>query len=156
MLGHMKTAPHTIIVTLAFGGLLLTCSCKPQISSDEFEAHENRVFSTNCTNDIRVAEKSLLDGLQDFSRYKSSKIEGVDFDAREALYHEGLFLIYRKMHETNKMDIEFRESFDCMARSRRRWRQSPPPSMTYDEFANQLDLRDCETNVRWKTNQVVP
>ena len=152
----MNTAPNAKLVALVFLGLLLTCSCKPRISSDEFEAHENQVFSAYCTNDIRIAEKSLLDGLQALSKYKSSKIEGIDFDAREALYHEGLFLIYRRTHETNKMDVEFRNSFECMARSRQRWGQVPPPSMTYDEFADQLDMREHGTNVRWKTNQVVP
>jgi hypothetical protein len=130
----------------------IVSSCKRKMTAEVYTKHENEVLSAYCTNDVRAAEKTLLDHLKTIPEYESNHVEGIDFDAAKALDHERLFLIYRKTHETNNMEFEFQQSMDCMARSRQSWKLSPPPSMTYDEFARKLDMREQTANVRWKTN----
>jgi hypothetical protein len=122
------------------------------MTTEDYTQHEKEEWTDYCTNDVRAAEKTLLDHLKTIPEYKSNHVEGIDFDAAEALDHERLFLIYKKTHETNKMEFEFQQSMDCMARSRHNWGESPPPSITYDEFARELDTREQKANVRWKTN----
>lgn len=133
--------------------LIMICtSCKSKMTRETFTNDMNQVFSVYRANDIRAAEKALLDGLQTVSRYESTKTEGLDFDAGKALLHERLFLIYRNTHETNKMVIEFQKSMECTSRSRRRWGEPLGPAMSYEEFAQKLDLRERGANVAWKTN----
>ncbi|MGA3163004.1 MAG: hypothetical protein ABSD77_02220 [Verrucomicrobiota bacterium] len=135
---------------------VIVTSCKTKMTTQEFNNHQNKVFSDYCTNDVRAAEKTLLDDLQTLSKYESNHLEGtdfrIDFDAAKSLDHERLFLIYRKTHETNKMEFEFQQSLGCLARSNNKWRLPPPPSMTHDEFAQKIEKREHGANVRWKTN----
>lgn len=141
------------VVTLGIMLLLALAACsKPKITTKEFEAYESRIWAAYCTNDIHAAQKALLHGLQGVSTHESNHVKGIDFDADKALYHERLFLIYRRLGETNKMKAEFEKSMECMSRSRRRWGEPPPPAMTYNEFARELDYRERNVNVRWKTN----
>ena len=127
--------------------LILVCpSCRSKRTA------KNKVRSLYCTNDILVAEKALLEGLQALPRYEAEHIEGVDFNAIKALYHERLFLIYRKLGETNRMTSEFQLSMEYLGRSRHRWGEPPPPTMNYDEFAQKLDWRERGLPVNWKTS----
>ena len=132
--------------------IIALTSCKSKMTAKSFRDREVKIFSAYCTNDVRQAEKALLEGLQVVSEYESKDIEGIDFDAAKAIYHERLFLIYRKLHETNKMAFEFQESMKCMVQSRRRRGLDPEPASSYDDFAEKLDLREQRANVRWKTN----
>jgi len=128
------------------------------MSDKEFNDYRDARFSAYCTNDVYAAERTLLGDLQTLSEWESNRVEGTDFkidyDARKALDHEGLFLIYRKTHETNKMEFEFQQSMDYMAQSRHNAGETPPPSITYDEFARELEMREQKANVRWKTNAI--
>ena len=143
-----KYLAYTLFVIL----IGIVSSCKRKMTTEDYTQREAEELSAYCTNDVRAAEKTLLDHLKTIPEYESDHIEGIDFDAAKALDHERLFLIYRKTHETNKMKFEFQQSMDCMARSRQNWKLSPPPSITYDEFARELDMREQKANVRWKTN----
>jgi hypothetical protein len=143
----MKTSFKLLLVTF-----VICTSCKPKMTTEDYTQHEKEEWTAYCTNDVRAAEKALLDHLKTIPEYQSNHVEGIDFDEAKALDHEGLFLIYRKTHETNKMEFEFQQSMDCMAQSRHNWKLSPPPSITYDEFAKELDMREQRANVRWKTN----
>jgi hypothetical protein len=122
------------------------------MTTEDYTKHETEELSAYCTNDVRAAEKTLLDHLKAIPEYESDHVEGIDFDAAKALDHERLFLIYRKTHETNKMEFEFQQSIDYMARSSRNWGHPPPVILSYDEFAKALDMREQKANVRWKTN----
>ncbi len=113
-------------------------------------------MATYCTNDVRKAEQILLEDLKTIPEYESNHIEGIDFDEAKALDHERLFLIYRKTHETNKMEYEFQQSMDCIDRSRRNWKLPPLPYVTYEDFAKELNMRERGVNVRWKTNVISP
>lgn len=143
-----KYLPYILFVIL----IGIVSSCKRKATTDDYTKHETEELSAYCTNDVRAAEKTLLDHLKTIPEYENDHVEGIDFDEAKALDHERLFLIYRKTHETNKMEFEFQQSMDCLARFAQNWKLSPPPSITYDEFARELDLREQKANVRWKTN----
>jgi hypothetical protein len=128
-------------------------SCKPEISSQEFNAYENKYYSAYCTNDIRGAEKALLDGLKAISEYQRNyTVRGTDFDGHKASFHERLFLIYQATHETNKMDGELRQSIEYVNRSRQA-QHLPLLAMTDKEFAGKLENLDHGKDVHWKTNK---
>jgi hypothetical protein len=123
------------------------------MSSREFNARENDYFAAYCTNDIRGAEKALLDGLNSVSEHeKYYRVEGTDFNAHRASFHERLFLIYQATHETNKMEAELRQSIEGVNRSRQS-RQLSPVTMSDNDFARSLENLDRGKKVRWKTNE---
>ena len=142
--------------------ILLVCisvatvnSCARKMTTDEFNNYRVKVFEAYCTNDVDAAENALLDGLKTLSKLEKDGIERIDFDAVKATFHDGLFLIYRRTHQTNKMVFEFEQIVDCLARSSRSRGLPPPPSITYDELANAIERVERNANVRWKTNIVV-
>lgn len=132
--------------------IVICASCQRSLTPESFSDFEKNAFAAYCTNDIQAAEGSLLNGLQTISEYESQHVAGIDFDSARGLFHERLFLIYLQTHETNKMMLEFQKSMECMARSKRRWGESPPPVMSYEEFAKKLNSRERNVNVGWKTN----
>jgi hypothetical protein len=134
--------------------VMICASCKQKMTTEDYTQRENEELSAYCTNDIRAAEKTILDHLKTIPEYENDHVEGIDFDAAKALDHERLFLIYRKTHETKKMEFEFQQSMDYMAQSRHNAGETPPPSITYDEFARELDMREQKANVGWKTNVI--
>jgi hypothetical protein len=131
---------------------IIVTSCARETATQFSEEHSRRIQAAYCTNDVRSAERSLLEDLRTVDGFESNHLKGMDYDALRATDHERLFLIYRKTHETNKMEAEFQYSIDCIARSSRRWGGPPPPVMTYDEFAQKIEFVEHDLDVRWKTN----
>lgn len=144
----IKRAPNWSALVL----IIVFSSCRPSPTTKDYSKFEKRVFAAYCTNDIRAAERALIDGLQTVDQFERRHVEGIDFDAAKALLHERLFLIYLKTHKTNKMTLEFQQSMECLARSDRRWGLPPPPNMSYQTLAQKLNWRERNANVRWKTN----
>jgi hypothetical protein len=131
-------------------------SCKTKMTMREFNSHQEKVFSAYCTNDVNAAERALLADLQTISGWESNHLEetdfNIDYDASKARDHERLFLIYQMTHETNKMEFEFQQSLECMARSRNNRGEQSPAAITPDEIAKGLEKLEQNANVRWKTN----
>ncbi len=145
----MKSWRLTFVVAL-----VMCSSCKPKMSSQEFNNYQDRYFAAYCTNDIRGAERALLDGLESISNYENNyTIEGTDFYAHRATYHERLFLIYQATHETNKMESELQLSLACVNQSRQS-QHLPPLDMTAREFSEKLHNLDVGQNVQWETNKI--
>jgi hypothetical protein len=144
----MKTSFVLLLTAIIIAG----ASCKRELTTEDYTKQENDTWLAYCTNDVRAAEKALLDHLKIIPQFESNHVEGTDYDGAKALDHEGLFLIYRKTHETNKMEFEFQQSMEYLARYRHTWKIPPPPPITYDEFARELDMREQRADVKWKTN----
>lgn len=133
--------------------LLLACvSCRERVTTREFDEHEHQIFLAYCTNDIHAAEQVLLGDLKNIQKYKNDHLPGIDFDSAESTIHERLFLIYRKLHETNKMEIEFEQNNECIARSRQHWKLPPVHAGSYESLAEAMNKLERNANVRWKTN----
>jgi len=147
----MKISLNIFIVILAVS----VTSCKTKMTSQEFRDHDKKVFSAYCTNDVNAAADALLKDLQTISEWESNHLEGTDFnidyDACKAIDHKRLFLIYRATHETNKMEFEFQQSLDCMARSSNS-RGVQQLSITPDDIVKGFEKLEANANVRWKTN----
>jgi hypothetical protein len=95
----MKPSINLLIMSLA----IIVTSCARETATQFSEEHSRRIQAAYCTNDVRAAERSLLEDLQTVDGYESNHLKAIDFDAARALDHERLFLIYRKTLETNKM-----------------------------------------------------
>jgi hypothetical protein len=77
------------------------------------------------------------------------KIDGTDFNAQKALFHERLFLIYQATHAKNKMESELRQSIGLVNQSRES-QHVPPLNITDGEFSATLQHLDQGKEVRWK------
>ena len=146
----MKNCIYCLIVMLAG----TASSCKQKTAYEKAVDHELKIDSAYCTNDVRAAEKVLLTDLKTISEYEKNRVGGYDFDMAKATRHERLFLIYRKTHETNKMEFEFEQSLECINRSNQRRGLPPPIRISYEEFAKKLEKADSGLNVRWMTNDL--
>jgi len=137
--------------------LIVAVSCSRSLSERSYNEYLNQRMARYCTNDIHAAEESLYSDLRTLSDWESNNVHGdhfrIDFSGSEALDHEGLFLIYRKMHETDKMKKEFELSVRLINESRRHRGFGPEPPIGDDEFARHLEIRDRRLNVRWQTNR---
>ena len=106
-----------------------------------------------------AAERALLNDLKILDKWEANHIEGrhfrIDYPGCKALDHEGLFLIYRYARETNKMELEFQRSIDCLSQSCRSQGLPALPSVSYDEFAREIEMREHKIDVRWKTNDFI-
>ena len=94
----------------------MAISCKKETALQKAQNQFLNVEAAYCTNDVRGAEKALIDHLPTLSREESNQVRGIDYDMARAIVHERLFLIYRKTHETNKMKLEFEESMQHLRR----------------------------------------
>jgi hypothetical protein len=136
---------------ILFPIVLFACfGCNSTVTREDVRKYENQVFSAYFTNDIHHAESALLKGLETIAAYeKCGDIDGVDFNAHKAMFHERLFLIYQKQQETNKAELEFRRSMDCINLSRRSY-GAPPLSYTRIEFEQMMKNLDPGRNIRWQ------
>jgi hypothetical protein len=146
----MKRAVNLLVLLV----MMAYTSCKSKMTAEDFDAYDKEAFSAYCTNDIHAAERALLDGLQGVSAYEGQHIANRDFDFAKATYYQRLFLIHRKLGETNKMEMDFQKSAEYLTRSNSKYGSPPPKIVSYDEFARILDYRERKANVRWKTNSV--
>lgn len=144
------------IMRLSFlfsGYVLVMCSsCKPSMSSQQFNAEEDKFFATYSTGNVHQAETALLDGLNWVSKHEGEyRIPGTDFAAHKAMFHERLFLIYQATHDTNKMESELRQSIECVNQSNV---SQGLPALTNSEsdFATKLHNLDSGKSIRWQTN----
>jgi hypothetical protein len=120
------------------------------MANKEFNAREDTFWSAYRTNDLQGAEKALLDGLKSLPTYeKNYTVDGIDFNAHRAFFHERLYLIYQATQDTNRMESELRESMNFVNQSRASW-HLPAIQMTQKEFASALTNLDQGKDVRWK------
>src|SRR5450432_315731 len=117
-----KCSSHFSLLLL----LVTVVSCKRETAFQKAGDHFLELQSAYCTNDIRGAESTLLNDLQMLSQYESNHVQSIDFDMARAMDHERLFLIYRKTHETNKMEFEFQKSIELLNQEGQKWK-SPEP-----------------------------
>jgi len=130
--------------------LTICASCEQKMSSEKFKSREDAYWAAYFTNDIHGAQKALLNGLNAVDAYENHyTIEGIDFNAARAAFHERLFLIYQATHETNKMESELRQSIGLVNQSRAS-QHVPPLNMSDQEFAAKLENLDVGKDVRWK------
>jgi hypothetical protein len=148
----MKIVSNIFILFLA----MVVTSCKTKMTMQEFNDHEEKVFSAYCTNNVNAAESVLLTDLQTISGWESNHLEGTDFNidynALKARDHERLFLIYRMTQQTNKMEFEFQQSCEYLARSKNSHGESPSSPITPDDIISDLQKLEQSANVQWKTN----
>ena len=84
------------------------------------------------------------------SKEESNRVQGLDYDMAKTIVHERLFLIYRKMGLTNKMESEFRKGMHCLARFDEKNRLPPPTNFTYETLTEALEKSERDIDVRWK------
>src|SRR5258708_1416981 len=87
------------------------CVKKPyRIAQSHFDLAE----SAYRTNTIREAEMAMVGYLQTLTEDEGRARGGVDYDMSRAITHERLFLIYRKLGDTNREGIEFQQSLEWL------------------------------------------
>ena len=137
------------LVTLSLG---LSVSCKKHSAKIYDQLYKMEMAYS--TNDIRAAERSLLDYLKLLSQEESNSVKGLDYDMGRAITHARLFLIYRKLGDTNNVELHFREWLENLGRFDKR-NNLPPPELTQEILAEKMDRFDKDLNVRWKTNTTI-
>ena len=136
-------------LAILFVGILGN-SCSKQTSSHIASDELSRVEAAYCTNDIDGAERALKEHLKALSEEENNQLKGIDYDMARAITHQRLFLIYRKTHETNKMEIEFKNAIKSLSQAKKKVGLPPPPVITYDDFAALIERSERMEDVKWK------
>jgi hypothetical protein len=144
---RFPTQPQGWIIALALLAGATACAKKPyQIA----RAHASSAESAYCTNNIREAEKAMIAYLNTITEDESKRRGGIDYYMARATTHERLFLIYRKQHDTNKVESEFRQSLEWLDRYKKRVGIPPTTNLTHEAFAALLERSERGLEVRWK------
>jgi len=83
----MKNSAKLFVVVLC--GMAI--SCKKETALQKAQNQFLNVEAAYSTNDIRGAEKALMDHLQILSQEESNHVRGIDYDMARTIAHERLF-----------------------------------------------------------------
>lgn len=142
------------IIVLFF--VIFCMSCSKKLSVKDFEKFQHKTFLLYSTNNIYAAEKALKNALKVIPTFEKNHVKGIDYDDYRSVIHDRLFLIYKTLNETSNMDYEFQQSRLFLARSLRRSGLPPPPVVSYNELAKEINMVEHGADVQWKTNNVTP
>jgi len=117
-------------------------SCQHEVSTREIISERSTLHAAYLTNDLQAAEGIFYSDLRTLSNWQSNHVKGIDFNACQALDHQGLFFIYRKAHLTNQMNVEFQLCIISVDASRRLYGLPPEPAVTMDELATAIANRE--------------
>lgn len=117
-------------------------SCRHEVSTREIISERSTLHAAYLTNDLQAAEDIFFNDLRTLSNWQSNHAMGIEFNACQALDHQGLFFIYRKAHLTNQMNAEFQLCISSVNASRRHFGLPPEPTVTMDELATAIAKRE--------------
>ena len=120
---------HCKIVGLTLSGLL-TIAIVVAVNSCQKEKPSalnafRRAEAAYCTNDIRLAEAALTNYLKTVSDEEGRGSTEVDFEMARIITYERLFLIYRRLNDTNSMRLCFEGAMEHLTRYNKKGRSTP-------------------------------
>ena len=78
--------------------IAVVCSCRHEVTTKELVSERSKLHAAYFTNDLQAAENIFFSDLRTLSNWQSNHVSGIEFNACQALDHQGLFFIYRKAH----------------------------------------------------------
>ena len=112
-----------------------------------------RVDAFYRTNDIRIAEKALLEHRQDLIKKRDTELKGIDYDTALAIANGRLFLIYKSLGESNKAQQFFRQSADSF-NNRRKKHGVELEKFSEELLTEKIEKWDSTSSVGWRTNTI--
>ncbi len=140
----MKTLDYILAVSL-----LVLCSCDKKGASEKATEHFLKFEVVYQSEDVREAEKALLEYRQDTIDARQQGRKGIDFEQALAIADARLFLVYETIGDTNKSERFFRNSVEAFKRSAAS-KGHEPPEFNHAKLRALIDKFDQGLEVKWK------